>query len=61
MYKSNFIKKRPQYRCFPVNFAKFFKNIFCYRTPLVAASVGEIKESRASNVSNNPISMKTRN
>ena len=43
MYKSNFIKKRPQYRCFPVNFAKFFENTFCCRTPPVAASVGDTR------------------
>ena len=34
----NFIKKRLQYRSFPVKFAKFFKNTFFYRTPPVAAS-----------------------
>ena len=31
-------KKRLRYRCFPVNFAKFLKNTFCYRAPLVATS-----------------------
>ena len=35
----NFIKKRLQHRCFPVNIAKMFKNNFLYRTPPVAASV----------------------
>ena len=34
----NFIKKILQHKCFPVKFAKFFKNTFLYRTPLVAAS-----------------------
>ena len=34
----NFIKKRLQHSCFPVKCRKFFKNIFFYRTPLVAAS-----------------------
>ena len=43
MYKSNFIKKKSQYRCFPVNFAKFFKDTFCCRTPPVAASVGDTR------------------
>ena len=32
------LKKRLQYRCFPVKFVKFLKHFF-YRTPLVAASV----------------------
>ena len=32
------LKKRLWHRCFPVNFVKFFKNTFSYRTPLVAAS-----------------------
>ena len=35
---ATFLRKRLWYRCFPVNFAKFYKNIFYYRTPLVAAS-----------------------
>ena len=35
----NFIKKRLQHRCFPVNIAKNLKNTFLYRTPPVAASV----------------------
>ena len=30
------LKKRLWHRRFPVNFAKFFKNTFFYRTPLVA-------------------------
>ena len=34
----NFIKKRLQHKCFPVNIAKFFKNSLFYRKPLVAAS-----------------------
>ena len=33
----NFIKKETLDTCFPVNFANF-KNIFLYRTPLVAPS-----------------------
>ena len=33
------IKKRLRHRCFPVNFVKFLRIIFFYRTPLVAASV----------------------
>ena len=33
----NFIKKRPQHRCFPVSIAKFLRTPFFYRT-LVAAS-----------------------
>ena len=32
------LKKRPWYRCFPVNFAKFFKNTLFKRTPPVGAS-----------------------
>ena len=32
------LKKRLWRRCFPVNFAKFLKNTFSYRTPPVAAS-----------------------
>ena len=28
----NFIKQRLQHRCFPVNFAKFLKNLFCRAT-----------------------------
>ena len=31
------LKKRPWHRCFPVNFAKFSRTLFC-RTPPVAAS-----------------------
>ena len=34
----NFIKKRLQYRCFPVIIAKFLKEKLLYRTPPVAAS-----------------------
>ena len=34
----NFIKNRLQHMCFPVNAAKIFKNSFCYKTSLVAAS-----------------------
>ena len=33
------LKKRLWYRCFPVNFAKFLRTPFFYRTPLVVASV----------------------
>ena len=32
------LKKRLWHRCFPVNFLKFLKNTFSYRTPPVAAS-----------------------
>ena len=32
------LKKRLWHRCFPVNFAKFLRTLFSYRTPLVAAS-----------------------
>ena len=32
--------------CFPVNFAQFFKNIFYYTTPLVAAFEEYIIKSR---------------
>ena len=35
----NFILKRFQLRCFPVNIVKFFKNISFYRTSPVAVSV----------------------
>ena len=35
------IKRRLQYRCFPVNNAKFLRTDFFYRTPLVVASVVE--------------------
>ena len=35
----NFVKKRLQHACFPVKFAKIFKNTFFYSTTLVAASV----------------------
>ena len=35
----NFTKKRLQHSCFPVKFAKFFKNTFFHRTPLVGAFV----------------------
>ena len=34
----SFTKKRLWHRCFPVNFAKIFKNFLSYRTPPVAAS-----------------------
>ena len=33
-------KKRPWHRCFPVNFAKFLRTLFYYRTPPVDASKG---------------------
>ena len=32
------LKKRPWHSCFTVNFAKFVRTPFFYRTPLVAAS-----------------------
>ena len=32
------LNKRLQYQCFPVSFAKFLRNTFCYRLFLVAAS-----------------------
>ena len=35
----NFINKKLQHRCFPVNIAKLFKSNFFYRTLLVIASV----------------------
>ena len=35
----NFTKKKLQHRCFPVNFAKFLRTHFFYRTPPLAASV----------------------
>ena len=38
----NFIKKRPQYRCFPVNIVKFLRTTFFYRTPPVATSKGRM-------------------
>ena len=34
----NFIKKRLNFRCVPVNFAKFFKNTFFHRTHPVVPS-----------------------
>ena len=34
----NFIKKRVQRKCFPVNAVKFLKKNFFHRTPPVAAS-----------------------
>ena len=34
----NFIKKRLQHRCFPVNIAKILRTAFFKRTPLVAAT-----------------------
>ena len=34
----NFIKKRLQYSCFPVNIAKMLRKAFFYRAPSVAAS-----------------------
>ena len=39
------LKKRLWHRCFPVNFAKFLRTPFFYRTPLVAVSEGAITES----------------
>ena len=33
------LKRRPRHRCFLVNFAKFLRTLFLYRTPLVFASV----------------------
>ena len=38
----NFIKKSLWHRRFPVNFVKFLRTPFFYRTPLVAASVGSV-------------------
>ena len=38
----NFIKKRLQYMCFPVNIAKFVRTAF-YRTPPVAVFVNLMK------------------
>ena len=38
----NVIKKRLNFRCFPVNFAKFFKNTFFHRTHPVVASEKKI-------------------
>ena len=32
------LKKRLWHRCFPVNFVKFLRTPFFYRTPLVVAS-----------------------
>ena len=32
------LKERPWHRCFPLNFVKFPKNIFSYRTPPMTAS-----------------------
>ena len=34
----NFIKKRFQHRCFPVNIAKFLRTVFFIRIPPAAAS-----------------------
>ena len=34
----NFIKKRLQLSCFPVNIAKLLRTVFFYRTPVVAGS-----------------------
>ena len=36
----NFIKKETCRRCFPLNFAKFLRTPFLYRTPLVVVSRG---------------------
>ena len=36
---ANLLKKSPWLKCFPVNFVKFSKNNFCYKTPLVDASL----------------------
>ena len=33
------LKRRLWHMCFPVNFRKISKNTFCYKTPLMAASV----------------------
>ena len=35
----NFIKKRHQHRCFPVNIAKFLRTVFLNKTPRVATSM----------------------
>ena len=45
----NFIKKRLQHRCFPVNIAKSLGTVFFYRTPPVAPSVLLIKSCMAEN------------
>ena len=37
----NFIKKRLQHRCFPVNIAKLLRTVF-YRTPMAAGSEEEL-------------------
>ena len=34
----NFIKKRLQHKCFPVNIGKFLRVVFFYRAPLIAGS-----------------------
>ena len=38
LWSAVLLKKRLRQRCFPVNFAKLFKNDFFYRTPPVAHS-----------------------
>ena len=40
----NFVKKRLQHSCFPVNIAKFLRINFFYRTSLVAASTTGISQ-----------------
>ena len=39
LMSATLLKKRLWHRCFPVNFAKFLRTAFLYRTPLVTASV----------------------
>ena len=43
---SNFIKKRPQHRSFPMNFAKFSRRPFFHRTrPVAAFANDQVRES----------------
>ena len=48
----NFIKKRTRHRCFPVNFAKFFKNTFCLEHLRKAASETFTENSLGNSVRN---------
>ena len=36
---SSFIEKKPQYKCFSVNIAKFLKTAFFHKTSVVVASL----------------------
>ena len=38
MKACNFIKKRFQHMCFPVNITKFLRRVFLIKQPIVAAS-----------------------